>query len=552
MKKQRVAHTSTDAPPRPSSLVSQRPPQRLTPGMMMIDRFKKLQEAKAAAEAQSWPQPSSTPHRTATAPFPTSSGTEKKRIAHVPNVMGLLSGKPKATPAVSPALPTSSAAGQPQQSVQQQKTLGNSVVRRPAVPNKPANPPTKLPRPMIAIELGCRVPATIRQKYLNILVDETLKIYDREEDAYERAVEEEKQSYAKCSSKVVYVNVITNVVQRIRREAESTSNPTSSSRGKTSNLIAIDSKFQFKNKTFLGDGKSMSHSAMLAGKGGATVSWSIEKSKTNKIDTNLLKGAALYKLMERHILTLEQQDFNGYPRPDPNERGRALVNQINKFRSKPNVNLAPDQRICDRCSTIYKVNNKGLAVKELSRNEHLILFYITRINFGILFCRDDTCSYHWGKPFQRRGETRYTCCKGEANSDGCSIAKWHVSDTGSLINLKGFVRTMAKTPPPDGNYGVYALDCEMCYTTEGPELTRVTVISNECKVIYETLVKPDNPILDYNTRFSGITEEDLQNVKTTIRDVQAVLLSKFSDKTILIGHSFDSDLRALRVIISEL
>ena len=106
---------------------------------------------------------------------------------------------------------------------------------------------------------------------------------------------------------------------------------------------------------------------------------------------------------------------------------------------------------------------------------------------------------------------------------------------------------MAKTPPPDGNYGVYALDCEMCYTTEGPELTRVTVISSECKTVYETLVKPDNPILDHNTRFSGITEEDLQDVKTTIRDVQAVLLSKFSHKTILIGHSFDSDLRALRV-----
>lgn len=48
-------------------------------------------------------------------------------------------------------------------------------------------------------------------------------------------------------------------------------------------------------------------------------------------------------------------------------------------------------------------------------------------------------------------------------------------------------------------------------------------------------------------RFSGISEEDLQNVRTTIRDVQAVLLSRFSDKTILIGHSFDSDLRALRV-----
>ena len=50
-------------------------------------------------------------------------------------------------------------------------------------------------------------------------------------------------------------------------------------------------------------------------------------------------------------------------------------------------------------------------------------------------------------------------------------------------------------------------------------------------------------------RFSGVTEEDLRNVRTTIRDVQAVLLSRFSDKTILIGHSFESDLRALRVFI---
>ena len=89
----------------------------------------------------------------------------------------------------------------------------------------------------------------------------------------------------------------------------------------------------------------MSHSAVLAGKGGATVSWSIEKPKSNKIDSSLLRGATLYKLMERHLLTLEQQDFNGYPRPDPNERGRAIVNPINKFRTKPSVHLAPDERI---------------------------------------------------------------------------------------------------------------------------------------------------------------------------------------------------------------
>ena len=87
----------------------------------------------------------------------------------------------------------------------------------------------------------------------------------------------------------------------------------------------------------------------------------------------------------------------------------------------------------------------------------------------------------------------------------------------------------------------------MCYTTEGPELTRITVISSDNQIVYETLVKPDNPIVDYNTRFSGIVENDLISIKTTIRDVQAALLTIFSDKTILIGHSLENDLQALKV-----
>jgi hypothetical protein len=48
-------------------------------------------------------------------------------------------------------------------------------------------------------------------------------------------------------------------------------------------------------------------------------------------------------------------------------------------------------------------------------------------------------------------------------------------------------------------------------------------------------------------RFSGIKAEDLEGVTTTIREVQAVLLSMFSAKTILIGHSLESDLKALKV-----
>lgn len=48
-------------------------------------------------------------------------------------------------------------------------------------------------------------------------------------------------------------------------------------------------------------------------------------------------------------------------------------------------------------------------------------------------------------------------------------------------------------------------------------------------------------------RFSGISEEDLEDCKTTIRDVQAALLTRFSSRTVLIGHSLESDLVALKV-----
>ncbi|EMD32735.1 hypothetical protein CERSUDRAFT_57931 [Gelatoporia subvermispora B] len=103
---------------------------------------------------------------------------------------------------------------------------------------------------------------------------------------------------------------------------------------------------------------------------------------------------------------------------------------------------------------------------------------------------------------------------------------------------------------PDGQAQVLAIDCEMCLTEDGKELTRVCIIDYATgKVIYDQLVKPLKPIQDYLTRWSGITAEALASVTTTLQEVQTHVLSLLSctPTPVLLGHSLESDLRALKI-----
>ncbi|XP_078097400.1 apoptosis-enhancing nuclease-like [Mustelus asterias] len=92
-----------------------------------------------------------------------------------------------------------------------------------------------------------------------------------------------------------------------------------------------------------------------------------------------------------------------------------------------------------------------------------------------------------------------------------------------------------------------AIDCEMVGT--GPrgchsELARCSIVNYQGVVVYDKYVKPENPITDYRTRWSGIRAQDMTNA-TGFDDAQREIMKILKDK-IVIGHALSNDFKALK------
>ncbi|KAM4751438.1 RNA exonuclease 5 [Anableps anableps] len=95
---------------------------------------------------------------------------------------------------------------------------------------------------------------------------------------------------------------------------------------------------------------------------------------------------------------------------------------------------------------------------------------------------------------------------------------------------------------------LYGLDCEMCQTVKGYELARVSLVDSDGNCLLDDLVKPQNRVINYLTKFSGITAAMLRPITTTLRDVQAKIRTLLPDNAVLVGHSLNNDLVALKLI----
>ena len=157
--------------------------------------------------------------------------------------------------------------------------------------------------------------------------------------------------------------------------------------------------------------------------------------------------------------------------------------------------------------------------------------------------------YMISKTLARKGtvvDGSWVCCNLGLKSAGCATETGHSSKYFyCFLDKSMVVTTQAKARAGK----VFALDCKMVLTSRGKEVARVTLLDFAGETCYESLVKPHTSarIKDYKTEHSGITEDMLENMTTTLEDVQGSLLSWISSDDVLVGHRIDEDLRGLHL-----
>ncbi|WUR02845.1 RNA exonuclease [Vairimorpha necatrix] len=93
-------------------------------------------------------------------------------------------------------------------------------------------------------------------------------------------------------------------------------------------------------------------------------------------------------------------------------------------------------------------------------------------------------------------------------------------------------------------YFLISLDIEMVTTKIGKEVGRISLIDNLGNVLYDKYVKPINQVINYETEYSGLTKEILDDGIENYQMIQEI--SEFIGKdTVVLGHGLENDFTSL-------
>ncbi|KAG1752704.1 ribonuclease H-like protein [Suillus paluster] len=200
------------------------------------------------------------------------------------------------------------------------------------------------------------------------------------------------------------------------------------------------------------------------------------------------------------------------------------------------TNRVPEGKIiqCERCTQSYMVKSNPTS---------------------------EECHHHWGRLFTHKvnGERlrSYSCCSKPAEEGGCTRGPhvFYESIAADLHSRHAFSFTRpsvtdTEMDSTDTALDVVALDCEMIYTTGGMRVARVSVVDGSGKQVFDELVRMDDgvEVVDYNTRFSGITQEEHVQAALSLSSVRKSLDAFINRDTIVIGHALHNDLNTLRIV----
>ncbi|KAG6336843.1 hypothetical protein ID866_2239 [Astraeus odoratus] len=157
--------------------------------------------------------------------------------------------------------------------------------------------------------------------------------------------------------------------------------------------------------------------------------------------------------------------------------------------------------------------------------------------------KKDECRYHWGRVFTRNiNGTARNCAFIRVARKAPARKGVH----GDAMPSDG----ESTTDTADTALDVVALDCEMIYTTGGMRVARISVVDGTGTTIFDELIRMDDhvDVIDYNTRFSGITEESHQSASLTLSSARKSLDAFINSQTVIIGHALENDLKTMRMI----